>query len=321
MKIGLAGNPIAHSLSPAIHNAAYQELGLDWEYALYPCATEADYINLVIGIRSGESDLKALNVTTPYKGRALLLCDDCDSSAAIIGGVNALAHTGPCNITGHNTDGPAMVHVLEAAGVDPQDARVVICGTGPVAAAAFLSLAAAGAASIGVLSRDVDKAKGFIRQFEVAYQQALSSQLPQGTAAAPDHSATANKMQVMANYRLAGDYQALTPETLPAALEQATVLIDATPLGMQPDDPAAVPVELLHSGLLVLDTVYGHGETAILAAARAVGAQAIDGLGMLIEQAALSIELWAQDLKAGNVNAPRATMREAALAEMESRSS
>jgi shikimate dehydrogenase len=104
-----------------------------------------------------------------------------------------------------------------------------------------------------------------------------------------------------------------------AALAQAEVLIDATPLGMKPGDPAVIPVELLTSCHTVLDVVYGHGLTPLLAGAQLVGAQALDGLGMLVEQAALTIEIWAA-ARGLILTAPRALMREAALQELQSRS-
>ncbi|MDR0347793.1 MAG: hypothetical protein LBH56_05415, partial [Coriobacteriales bacterium] len=104
---------------------------------------------------------------------------------------------------------------------------------------------------------------------------------------------------------------------LAAHLETAHILIDATPVGMASADDAVVPPKLLKQGLLrqglvVFDAVYGHGETALLKNAREVGAVAIDGLGMLIEQAALTIEIWARE-QGTPVSAPRTLMRQAAL--------
>jgi shikimate 5-dehydrogenase len=96
------------------------------------------------------------------------------------------------------------------------------------------------------------------------------------------------------------------------SLETADILIDATPLGMGAADGAVVPLEALRPGLVVFDAVYGHGETAIIRGAREAGAVAIDGLGMLIEQAALTVEIWAQE-RGTPVEVSRATMRRAAL--------
>ena len=319
MRLGLAGYPITHSLSPVIHNAAYQELGLDWDYGLYPCETEKDFIALLTAMRSGESEISALNVTTPYKGCALSLCDERDLEAEVIGAANALACSGPSTLCGHNTDGRAITYSLQAAGVDLKAAQVVICGTGPVAASALYALVQHGVIGISILSRDEEKAKRFISQFEVMYRRMLSLQMTEDDAVVSVRSDLTDSMRALEDYQSPVQFHALSDQTLPVALEQATVLIDATPLGMQAGDPAAVPGVLLHSRLTVLDTVYGHGETAIMAAARAAGAQALDGLGMLIEQAALSIEHWSEDLGISQVIAPRETMLQAAQAELKRR--
>lgn len=320
MRVGLAGYPIDHSLSPCIHSAAYQELGLDWSYGLFPCANESDFTRLIETVRAGEEDICALNVTTPYKLQALQLCDNRDQESMVIGGANVLALIGPGNLISHNTDGRAALRSLCDLGFEPSGAEVVICGTGPVAAAILLALVQAKTAGVHILSRDENKAEQFVRRFELKYQHVVLSQPAREDDVESDNLDISVKMKVPASHESETRISVIDKGQLAAVVQQAKVLIDATPLGMQPGDPSVVPIELLHPALTVMDTVYGHGETALLAGARAAGSQALDGLAMLVEQAALSIEHWGVDLKVGSVVAPRETMMAAALAELKTRS-
>jgi len=98
--------------------------------------------------------------------------------------------------------------------------------------------------------------------------------------------------------------------TVVEPLATTQVLIDATTLGMDPQDGSVIPVELIRADMVVFDVVYGHGQTALLKGAQAQGAQAFDGLGMLIEQAALSLEIWAK-AQGKDITAPRAVMTQA----------
>lgn len=319
MRVGLAGHPIDHSLSPCIHAAAYRELGLDWSYELFPCETAGSFDQLITGIRCGERDIAALNVTTPYKHLALQLCDSPDSESQVIGGTNVLTCASPFNIIGHNSDGRAALRSLCAVGFKPEGSEVVICGTGPVAAAVLLALVQRKVAAVHILSRDEHKARQFINRFEETYQHLASQELTCTDASASEGPRIAGKVQVTASFEPMTRITAINQSDLAIALQQSSALIDATPLGMRPGDPSVVAVELLHSALIVLDTVYGHGETALLAGARAAEARALDGLAMLVEQAALSIEHWLVDLGMARMVAPRETMMKAAVAELTAR--
>jgi len=325
IRAGLAGYPIDHSLSPCIHSAAYQELGLDWSYELFPCVSEIGFSQLLADMRSGKENVVALNVTTPYKQKALQLCDSPDPESEVIGGANVLALIGSDLMICHNTDGQAAVRSLCEIGFEPDGADVVICGTGPVAAAALLALVQANAATVGILSRDRDKAEQFIMNFELMYQRVFSNQLmcgdpiAKGSLIVPSSLDLADKMQDCASHRPQTQIFAIDLGNLAAVLRESTALIDATPLGMQAGDPSVVPVGFLHPDMFVLDTVYAHGETALLAGARAAGCRTIDGLAMLVEQAASSIEHWLVDLEKGHMTAPRDKMLAAAAAELKAR--
>jgi shikimate dehydrogenase len=284
-----------------MHNAAYEALGFDWEYGLYACEDVAAF-NATVAAAATDPEFIGFNVTMPYKRDAFAVSDELSAAARATGGVNVLTFerkgrsttqpsaTCATRIAGTSTDGAGIVRSLERDGdVDIAAARVLICGTGPTAAAALVALAEVPAASIAVLSRDVRRAQALI-----------------DAAGAPLAEA-------------AGSVWAAGYDEAPGLLRDATVLVDATSLGMRLGDPAVLPVELLGLQHTVLDVVYGQGQTALLRGAMAAGARAFDGLGMLVEQAALTIELWAQ-AQGRAVQAPRAVMLQAARAALAERS-
>ena len=321
MNTGLLGYPIDHSLSPAIHNAAYRELGLDWEYALYPCKDKAAFAATVAAAKADPAAFVGFNVTTPYKVDAFALCTAHSHVDGLTGSANVLSFSKSATpqhpvVRGDNTDGRGLVAALEGeAGCSLANASVVLCGTGSVALSVLLALLERPAASVSIASRNPEQALEQVRnlcdRFEKARRLKLIRQLSTASV-----------------YQMGRDIQSQlqSPEHLPplpplhiigydevaAHLEAADVLIDATTVGMHPDDAPVVAPEALGPVLVVLDVVYGHGETALIQAAREAGAQAFDGLGMLIEQAALTIEIWARE-QGQQLKAPRTLMRQAAL--------
>jgi shikimate dehydrogenase len=199
-----------------------------------------------------------------------------------------------------NTDGRGLVASLEReGGLRVVGSSVVLCGMGPVALSALLALIDARAASVSVVSRNVERGVEWLRHLRERLEHDAGAAPARDAAPAAGNSAWPS-IEVI-------DYA-----RAPLRLATAQALIDATPLGMSPTDGAVVAPEALREGLVVLDVVYGHGETALICAAREAGAIGIDGLGMLIEQAALTIEIWAQ-AQGIPVEAPRTLMRQAAL--------
>jgi shikimate dehydrogenase len=327
MKTGLIGYPIEHSLSPVIHNAAYAELGLAWNYALYPCPSAADFLQTIAEAQEALDVFVGFNVTTPYKINAYEACAAHSRFSRVAGSVNVLTlfadalSDGP-SLRGDNTDGYGLVASLEhEGGARVAGSSVVLCGTGPVALSALLALIELKAASICVASRDIRKGQERLRL--------LCSRLgdggDHGQRSAPTSNACAPSIPQRGN-----DPQAFCGETdeplrlpemrvvdyakLAACLETADILIDATPVGMTPTDGTVVPLAALRPGLVVLDAVYGHRITALIRGARERGVVAIDGLGMLVEQAALTIEIWARTQNTP-IEAPRELMYECACRE------
>ena len=241
---GILGRPVTHSLSPAMHNAAFRELGLNAVYVAFPVA---DLAQAVAGLRGLQ--IPGVSVTIPLKEEIIPLLDEIDSRAEKIGAVNTVVNRNG-HLTGHNTDWQgALLALEEKTGLSGK--RVLILGAGGAAKAiAFAVLEKGGQVAV----TDVDKAKAL----------ALSRKL---------------RVEVIAPHDL---------EEYPAE-----VLINATPVGMEPDS-GGIPIDpaLLGRFQVVMDIVYKPLETRLLQEARTRNCQVIDGLRMLIHQGAAQFELW-----------------------------
>lgn len=245
------GHPVAHSKSPAMHNAAYRALGLDWEYGFADCPTEGEARAFL-----ARRDWLALNVTMPWKPLAYQAATARTEEARLAGGANVLVRRGG-DLLADNTDGKGCVAYLRRCGIEFAGACAVVCGTGPTSLAIMHAVAVAGAEQVVLLGRDEAKAS-----------------------------------RVLAGYRAHRNGAARTAHLFAGAYERhgeaiatADVILDATPLGMEQGDPAPFDTALLSAGQVVFDVVYGHGDTALMAAAREAGCAAYDGTGMLVAQA------------------------------------
>lgn len=248
----LIGSPVAHSLSPALHNAAFAAAGLDWVYVAFDVAPGQARRALdamrVLG-------LGGLSVTMPHKQDVHAAVDEVAPGADALRSVNTVVRGPAGRLVGHSTDGDGFIASLHAdAGFDPAGARVVVLGAGGAARAVVEAVARHGAAEVVVLNRTPER----------------------GAEAA-----------ALAGARV----RTGTPQSIGEAdlVVNATSVGMGEPAdtGAVPCDP-----ELLRPGQLVVDLVYHPIETAFLAAARARGARVLDGLGMLVHQAVLQQELW-----------------------------
>ena len=259
------GSPVRHSLSPAIHNAAYAASGLDWVYVALEVAP-GQAVAALAGMRT--LGIAGLSVTMPHKDDVYAAVDALSPAARAIRAVNCVQLVDG-TLIGHNTDGDGFVDSLRAdAGVDPAGRRVAVVGAGGAGRAVVEALGRAGAADVAVVNRSTGRA---------------------AEAAA-----------------LAGPVGRVGTLVDVAA---ADLVVNATSVGMGTDE---MPIDagLLRAGQVVADLVYLPMQTALLRAAAAAGAQAVDGLGMLVHQAARQFTLWT-----GAV-APVAAMRAAAEAEL-----
>jgi len=265
------GDPVRHSLSPAIHNAAFQELGLDWVY-----------VALHVPDGQGRQAIKAmrtlgidgLNVTMPHKSAVAKAVDRLSPAAKALGAVNTVVRVGG-DLVGESTDGDGFVNALrQDEGIDPAGKRFLVLGAGGAARAVVRAVAEAGAADVVVAARRAEPAVQCAR---------LAGKV--GRVGSPQDAA------------------------------DAEIIVNATPVGMGevvplPGRASALPVEEQHlgAGQLVVDLVYDPLVTPLLAAARERGAAAVNGVGMLIHQAALAFHLWTGE------EAPLAAMSAGAIA-------
>ena len=266
---GIVGWPVEHSLSPAIHNAAFAAAGLDWAYVPLPVPPE--------GLSEALTGLAALgfrgvNVTMPHKTETADLLEELSEDAQLLRAVNTIVVRGGA-LEGHNTDAPGFGRFLRRdAGFDPAGAEALIYGAGGAARACALALARAGVGRITVAARDVARA-------------------------APLASIVESVGVPLAVVR-------------PADVEGsvADLVVNATPVGAPGAEPAHPALPQLGPGVLVVDLLYDPPTTDLQRRAREAGATAVGGLGHLLEQAALSFELWT------GTPAPLDVMSAAALA-------
>jgi shikimate dehydrogenase len=246
----IIGWPVDHSLSPAIHNAAFRAAGLDWVYVPLPVPPDAVGA-AVAGMRA--LGIAGANVTMPHKQTVIEHLDEVSGEADRIGAVNVIVRAGD-RLIGANTDGAGFLRFLErTAGVGANGTRVLVLGAGGAARAVGVALADGGARVTLAARRDEQTADA---------------------VAAIEHDATAI---------------ALTDAS--AAAAECDVIVNATPVGK---DGVALPLseQAIEPRHHVIDLIYSPPETPLLAAARRRGARTHNGLGMLVEQAALAFELW-----------------------------
>jgi shikimate dehydrogenase len=258
-QVGLIGWPVEHSISPAMHNAAFEVLGLDWHYSLLP-TPPGEVESMLAGLR--EQGFQGANVTLPHKQAVMPHLDKVDGVAQAIGAVNTIV-VQEGRLLGCNTDGDGFLAALRAAGFEPADRRALVLGAGGAARAVVYALAQAGCA-LTLCNRTVERAGQLVRDMLTIGVRAPVSPVPAMTS--------------LANLDL-GSFD---------------LLVNATSIGMEPRRdaspwPDGLPVP---AHWTVFDLVYNPAETRLLARTRAAGATPIGGLGMLIYQGALAFELW-----------------------------
>lgn len=241
------GDPIAHSRSPAIHNAAFAATGLDWVYVAFRVPAGGGG-TAVAAMRA--LGIRGMSVTMPLKEEVAAAVDRLEPPADVLGAVNCLWWDGP-TLVGSATDGPGFVDAMEAAGHPVAGRRVLVVGAGGAARAVIAACASAGAASVTVIGRT-----------------------PPRVAAAAALAGGAGRV---------GD---------PSDVSASDIVVNATPVGMGGDPRIPVDPELLGSHQVVVDLIYEPRRTPLLEAAAARGCPTVDGLGMLVHQAAHQFVRW-----------------------------
>lgn len=276
-KLYVLGHPVAHSKSPAMYNAVYKKLGLNWHYDLMNCETD-DAARAFLDAR----DFVSVNVTTPYKPLAFEAARARAASARLAKGANLLVRKNYVLIA-YNTDGQGCVAYVERLGFDFAGKSVVVCGTGPTSLAILHAAAQAGAAEVSLLGRDKAKAEAVLRAYAGEFSTLAHATID--LPAAKSHHLSFRQTFEQVKFKF-GAY-----ETSRKTIAAADLIVDATPLGMKAGDPAPFDTELLSAGQMVLDVVYGHGETALAAAAKQAGCAFSNGRGMLVGQAVVTFEI------------------------------
>jgi shikimate dehydrogenase len=260
IRLGIFGWPVAHSKSPQMHEAAAHALGIDLRYERFEVPPE----HLVSAVRKKHAEgIDGYNLTVPHKQTIMALLDEVASSARAIGAVNTVTRAGE-HYVGHNTDAPGLVRALEEAGVEVNEARIVILGAGGAARAAVVGLSDAGASRVTVLCRRREQGRALVSSLRAHVGCDLAS-APLGDAAAHFEGATVLVQATSA-----------TLESSPEAREFA----------------ASLPIDALPADAAVLDMVYQPLKTAVLERAADRGLLAVNGLGMLLHQGAIAFEMW-----------------------------
>lgn len=260
----LLGHPVGHSKSAVMYNAVYEATGLPWRYDLLDCATEAE-ARMVLDARA----FLQVNITTPYKPLAFAVADARTAAVDCVGGANVLVNRDG-RLTAHNTDGIGCVGFLRREGFCFAGARVAICGTGPTSLAILTACAQLPVSEIMLLGRDAART-----------QMVLDGWKKRRARCGCGGGLRADEVRVAAS-----GYGEAAKQIM-----QADVVINATPLGMNADNPAPFDGELFRSGQWAFDCVYGHGVTAFTTAAQAAGCRVYDGAGMLVGQAVETVRI------------------------------
>lgn len=257
---GLVGHPVRHSLSPAMQNAAFEELGLDAEYKLFDIPPE-DLEGFLEGL--SRENIAGVNITIPHKVKAREYLErhgSLDENARRLGAVNTIKVSPGEPLRGFNTDGPGFYRSLvEDLKFEPENKKVFVLGAGGAAMAVIMYLGSS-PATIFVSDIDASKADAVRGQFASFFD-------PKKLVVTP-------------------------PGGIKEALASSDLLINATPIGMKPGDPSPIDRESLHHGLYVYDLVYNVPMTALVKEATRMKRHAVTGTGMLLRQGAIAFEIW-----------------------------
>jgi shikimate dehydrogenase len=254
--LALIGQPVSHSLSPAMHNAAFADDGLDFVYV----CLDVDPESLPAAVRGAQAlKLRGFNVTMPHKRAMIPLLDELDEGVRISGAVNTVVIE-DSELRGYNTDGGGMVMACNEVGIEISGTSVVLLGAGGTAAAIAVAFIKAGAGELHIANRSVEHAAE------------LRDKLRQ------------TGMEKVAVHPL---------DALEKSVPHAEVVVNTTPLGMKEGDPLPVPSGYVREGRAFCDVVYRPGtETPLVRLARERGVPVVAGDRMLLYQGVLAQKLW-----------------------------
>ena len=275
--LGIIGHPVAHSLSPLMHNAAIEALGLDFVYVPFPVEPES-LSAAVHGLRA--LGVRGFNVTIPHKSAVMPLLDKISPEADLCGAVNTVSNENGL-LVGYNTDGTGLLKSLrDDLGFKPGGSVVLILGAGGAARGALASLCNAGVSRIIVANRTRERGEALVETFRDRFG------------------------------KVSFHLSSLETGSLEENLKAADLLVNTTSVGMNGSSFDGLNLPSMASHAKVYDMVYSPAETPLLADARRNGLACANGIGMLAAQGEAAFSIWT------GVESPPGLMKDRVLAEI-----
>ncbi len=257
--VGIIGDPIGHTRSPRMHNAAFRALDIDWAYLAFHVKPD-QLKSAVYGL--ADMGLKGFNVTIPHKETILPYLDSLTPAAEVIGAVNTVTIKNG-KLTGHNTDGEGFSLALhEAHRFKAERSRALILGAGGSARAVCDQLAREGLKQLRICARKPEKAKELAAHIHAHHPRCEAKTL------------------------------AWSPLDHRAGINWAELIVNTTPVGMKKGDGSPIDTNVLSPGHIVVDLIYAPPLTPLLSACEKLRARCLNGMGMLLHQGAAAFRLW-----------------------------
>ncbi|MBR5636078.1 MAG: shikimate dehydrogenase [Pseudobutyrivibrio sp.] len=257
----LLGNPVAHSVSPAMHNASFDFLGLDSSYMAY-CVEKDDFGKAVEGLKA--LGCAGFNLTMPFKTAIIPYLDEIDTTAKLSNSVNTCIYENG-KLKGYTTDGIGFLESMKTNGISYVGTTITILGAGGAASSIITQAAMDGVSKINILKRN-----------NATFQQ---------TVEYADAITKATNCDVFV-------YDISDSTILEFCIQESDILINSTNVGMGEDDSSLVPPEFFHPNLIVCDVIYHPEETRLLREAREAGCKTMNGKYMLLYQGAAAFKIW-----------------------------
>ncbi len=266
IRLGVVGDPVEHSLSPQMQNAAFQACDIKMRYARFHIVPNelGDALK-----KMGELDFVGLNLTVPHKVQAVTLLQELDENARRAGAVNVIAISDK-TMRGFNTDGLGFSRAIrEEFSVDLRDLRVLVLGAGGAARAIALQCARENCERLVVANRTFEKAKTLTDELRDFFS-------------GPRVLGPVARLQAIPWEEAAFRFQ----------VANLDLIVNTTPLGLNRADSSPLPARLLAPHLMIYDAIYSSNRTPFVSAALEAGARGTNGLSMLLHQGALAFEIW-----------------------------
>jgi shikimate dehydrogenase len=279
IRLGIFGNPVAHSFSPQMQNAALKACEIDMQYARFQVLPEELQSALEL-VR--QSNFIGVNLTTPHKIAACKFVERIDDNARRIGAINTIKLV-DAKLYGYNTDGKGFARAIrQEFAVDLRDLRIMILGAGGAGRAIALQCAKENCDRLIIANRNFEKARQLADELREFF-------------AGPKVLGPVPRLQAIAWDEASIRFQ----------IAHLDLIVNATVLGLNRSDPSPIPARLLAPHLMIYDTIYRQGHTSFVSAAIEAGARAATGSSMLLYQGAFAFEIWFER------EAPIAAMRQA----------